>query len=431
MTTAPHGPTGTQDQSPSPGQSTPEYLALRTSFRTIVDHISLQTLDVSGALFEKGYIPTSACSFVTTIGIPSDTKAQHLVTILMSKVEKDPSVYHGFVSILKNEGPSADTVVEQLEESFRAEQAALPARVLPSEDPHHSSPHPPTPANDNKQKVETPASPKFICPTCGKCTLKQYLSKAGCPHANKHNSTDTETETLFPFLNPPALSKSDRIMLESRLLKDTNKMIDLFASTENKIINSFVSRKVKIDQLTNFVVHLMTKSGAQDVDEIKKSVTLPQVFLSLHPFKSFFNYKIIESIVDEFGSDEDRQLMKEYVSKFEEFSQRNIFEVPQHVFHDSDLSPDDRVFVAKFTPEVHATLKDVVAARTKIADILDIEVFALQLCSVTEGCVCLRFSISANMAEKVFPLSQDQIRALHDIKIRVLEDFVSPEEHSR
>ena len=112
--------------SPNPsqaGQYTPEYLALRKSYRNVLSHITPQTGDICGALFEIGYIPPTVRTYATTDAIPNDRKAQALLDTVIDKVELDPSVFHIFVSILKSEGPSADIIVEQLEEAFKAELA--------------------------------------------------------------------------------------------------------------------------------------------------------------------------------------------------------------------------------------------------------------------------------------------------------------------
>ena len=135
----------------------------------------------------------------------------------------------------------------------------------------------------------------------------------------------------------------------------------------------------------------------------------------------FFHYEVVERIAKKFGSKEDRQLMEEYVSKFNQFCERSVFEVPPNIFHDSDPRPGEKVFSIKFTPEEHASLGDIANVRQKLANILGIDILALQLCSITDGCVCLRFLISAQVAEEIFPLSQSVRSALDDIHVRILE----------
>ena len=121
----------------SPDQpASPEYSTLRGCFRLLINHVKAQVGDICDALFEYGYIPPDVKGYVRTDSIPDETKARKLIDTLLDKVLEDPSAYHGFVEILKSEGPSADTTVEQLEDFFRKEKVRNSGS---SEDPHHSS----------------------------------------------------------------------------------------------------------------------------------------------------------------------------------------------------------------------------------------------------------------------------------------------------
>ena len=248
----------------------------------------------------------------------------------------------------------------------------------------------------------------------------QFFSKAGCPKAPQHRST--EGVSLFPYLDHSALTRNERIMLESRLMDDTRQMILLFATTENSFILSLQSMDIDIPQLRNFAGTIISKVGPEEeVEKLKQSSKISEVFDALQPFKSFFQYEVIEDIVRVFGSPSDNQLMDEYISKFNVFCERSVFQVPPNIFHDSDPNPGDKIFSIKLTREGQASLIDVVAVRKRVANILDIKVFALQLCCIAEGCVCLRFLIAAHVAKKIFPLSQPQVSALQDIQVTVVE----------
>ena len=109
-----------------------------------MSHFKSQLGDICDALFENGLIPPTVCDYVSTDGIQDEKKAKRLINALMGKVEADPSTYYRFMSVLKNEGPWADTIVEQLEEAFKAEQARADSDRL-SEDSH---PNPDTPVGD-------------------------------------------------------------------------------------------------------------------------------------------------------------------------------------------------------------------------------------------------------------------------------------------
>ena len=115
--------------STSDGQSTPEYLTLRKSYTKLVMHIKTQPGDICDALFEKGFIPPTVRDFVRSRSVLDDEKAQRLVDTVIDRVEQDSCVYNSFMSILNKDGPWADPIVGQLEEAFKAEQAASISEV--------------------------------------------------------------------------------------------------------------------------------------------------------------------------------------------------------------------------------------------------------------------------------------------------------------
>ena len=199
-------------------------------------------------------------------------------------------------------------------------------------------------------------------------------------------------------------------------------MILLFANTVDSLLKSLQSQNVGISRVRNYAASFVSKIGtSEELTKLHNAKDLFDVSFALHRFKSFFHYEIVENIAQKFGNDHDRQLMATYISEFKEFCKRSVFEVPPNIFHDSDPMPDDKVFAVKFTPEEHASLGDVAAARKKLANILDIEVFALQLCCVSEGCVCLRFLVSQKMADKIFPLTESQIITLSNNQIKLVD----------
>ena len=65
--------------------------------------------------------------------------------------------------------------------------------------------------------------------------------------APQHNST--EGVSLFPYLDHSALSSKEKIVLESRLMDDTRKMVCLFAETETSFIISLSSKDINVPTL--------------------------------------------------------------------------------------------------------------------------------------------------------------------------------------
>ena len=105
--------------------STPEYLTLRKSYKALVAHIKVQLGCICDSLFEQGHVSEEVCDYVGTDAIPDGKKARKLVNALMKKVEFECRIYHDFLSILKDEGPSSDYIVQQLEECYSSELAAF------------------------------------------------------------------------------------------------------------------------------------------------------------------------------------------------------------------------------------------------------------------------------------------------------------------
>ncbi len=261
--------------------------------------------------------------------------------------------------------------------------------------------------SDSDSKASPGAS--FNCPYCQKCTLEQYLSENGCPEATG--------ETLFPYLKTPALSGEDRSVLEATLRSDTQKMIELFAFTDATIADNL---KKDVTVVKVFVLNLVSSLEKEDcIMQITKADTIPRIFVALTPCKSFLNYKIVHSIVSTFGSDEDKTNMKDYITAFSKFCIRSAFEIPRNIFPKSK-SKDQKVLSVKLSSKGCSSLRDAISAKETIASILGVKEWALRLCSIEEGCMCLRFLLSAKAFAHLFPPTASQLTSLCEAGISIL-----------
>ena len=146
--------------------------------------------------------------------------------------------------------------------------------------------------------------------------------------------------------------------------------------------------------------------------------------MALQPYKSFLNYEIIESIVLKFGSPEDGLVMQKYVTAFDNFCKRNVFELPNnYVLPKKGRARQERVFSVKLLNKGLASLRNVVSVRQRMATILGVRKWALKICSIEEGCVCVRFLVPAAVMSKILSLSPDKKSALRDAGISVCEEY--------
>ncbi len=237
------------------------------------------------------------------------------------------------------------------------------------------------------------------------------MSENGCPEA-------TDGKTLFPYLNTPALSDEDRSILEATLRSDTQKMIEFFALTDTTIAKNL---KEDVTVVKNFVLDLISSLDEQDyIAKLEKADTIPSIFVALRPYKSFLNYNIVNSIVTTFGSKEDNKIMKDYITAFSQFCRRSAFEIPCNIFLKS--RKEQKILSVKLPSKGCSSLRDALSAKETIASILGVKEWALRLCSIEEGCMCLRFLFSAKAFAQFFPPTASQLTSLYEAGISFLEN---------
>ena len=276
-----------------------------------------------------------------------------------------------------------------------------------------------------------PLSPGFKCPYCGLCSIDKFFSSLGCPKTNKDNPK-------FPYLDMTQLEHDEpgrKEYLEDRLAYDTYQMVVQFdrltLSTRKSIKNQGVLTRDLASSLLSFRAFASSVNQTPLLQEhqsvILSTDSIAQIFLILREHISFFNYEIIKLVIEDLGTDEDRTKLKEYEAAFSEFCQRNVFEIPPHIYGQAlTHGTEHNIIVFKYTPTVASTLQAVRWTRFEISKILGIEPYSLQLCSVEKGCLELHFLIPSFMTEHVLASSEICFKALQDINVQLVTPSPSP-----
>ena len=263
---------------------------------------------------------------------------------------------------------------------------------------------------DNVDKV-------FCCP-CEECSLESYLDK-GCPQS---------TSSSFPYLDVRKLDEDDKEDLIQKLSKDTADMINRFAELFDETCTSLGTRGVSVQRLARRALSLGAYESQEiqrpllreDEKELRSSKTLDEAFLVLRHHMSFFNFELLQHIINcnDLCSDDDRKRMEEYRSKFDTFCKRKVFEVSPNAVGQatSSLKKHKReAFAVLMTKhEDKPNLVYVNAAKQKIASLLKLKPSTLHLHRIDEGSLILVFSVPEFVAQKLFPLDPvvlDELKA--------------------
>ena len=234
----------------------------------------------------------------------------------------------------------------------------------------------------------------------------------------------------FPYLDLSGLANDQLQLLRARLWSETQKIILRFQELVSTMIESFLRRCIPVDKL---VGHVMTLQALDPVfkesqlsvfqhysKELKAADTVPKVFLVLNDYFSFFNYHVIEHIIEELGTEEERAEVQRYKKDFYQYAKRRIFECPPEFGIVSDADHAD-IFVKVDSQYDKYTVEQTEVFCYELSETLHLSSQGiLRLCRIDKGCFQLMFQIPTFVQCEIFPLSKEQEKALgamHIIKL--------------
>ena len=99
--------------------------------------------------------------------------------------------------------------------------------------------------------------------------------------------------------------------------------------------------------------------------ELKAADTIIKVFLILNDYFSFFNYHIIEYIIEELGTEKDKAELQKYKDDFNQYAKRRIFQ--SGPISDADHAD---IFVILDSQYNYYTVAEIERFRHKLSEIL-------------------------------------------------------------
>ena len=232
-------------------------------------------------------------------------------------------------------------------------------------------------------------------------------------------------EFSFPCLNMEELSENQKKNLRGRLKKDYEKINEKFGQLNVNIRNSLIGRKIKPRELAHLLMELSAfpvrarsqhKPLLEDrFDELNAKEDIGGIFEILRDYTSFFSYHIIAFIVENLGTDQDKEEFETYRHEVVDYCKRTVFECP--TFSTPRPKFADLIMKVDKTISKSHTIESMEYFQASVAEILNISEHTLRLCTIEEGCLKLRYQLPWFIQSLLFPLSIEQEQMLESIGV--------------
>ena len=197
----------------------------------------------------------------------------------------------------------------------------------------------------------------------------------------------------------------------------------LFTDTKK----SLREEKVPIDELVGhleclgYIKPTFTDSGLpplrHQLPGLADAKTVDAVMSVVKDYCSFFNYHMVEHIIDEFGTRRDKENMASYKEDFTKYAECCITQCPSEVGKMSEEGCAN-LFVTlddSFDKCAVSHLNVFIGNLRKILKIPS--TVALRLCRVNQGSIKLIFQIPLSVQQAIFPLSDEQEAMLFSLSV--------------
>ena len=171
--------------------------------------------------------------------------------------------------------------------------------------------------------------PPFGC-GCGKCTFFTFMV-TGCPEPIPSASS-------FPYLDLNGLTPEQKQKLTGRLRAEYIDIMMQFQYLVSTILTSLEKRCVKVHKILSHLMKFETYEPVlkdskasvfhQQFKNLEKADSIEDIFWILKDYTSFFNYHLIEHIINVLGTEEDKAELKKYKTNFQQYAKCRVYECP-------------------------------------------------------------------------------------------------------
>ena len=381
----------------------PHQIMLRYNDK-LITALSLDPQGISRILLAKGLIPEHTETQIQQGSGTSCEKAAILVATVRQVIKMSPKRFHVFLDILAEQALMKD-IAEELKSCIGHEHLRKDVSVQAVSTGDHG-------ATDNNDE----------------CKSSSDVSSNGEDHTFSK------------------LTSEDKAELEAQLILSADSMRKKFASLLVNVINSFQHQGIHPRKLASSVLALTEYEDPavgnplleRHKEALMKAQTVDHTFDVLRPHMTFFNYEILEFLIEEMGSPNDKQKLQKFLQEFRRFCRRSVFEIPANVLgHSAEKMIDQQKFCVKITkqfkaallvqrtkqsepdsqttsstqlssragdregicaPELGISLEDAKHIQRKLASVLKLKVSSIYLDTATSGSTILTFLLPSHVS---------------------------------
>ena len=363
----------------------PHQVMLRCNDK-LITALSLDPQGIAEVLLAKGLIPENTEAQVRQYSTPRE-KATILVTTVRQRIEVAPKQFQELLDILSKQEWTKDIL-----EILKSCSGKVNVHIQSTSTEDHST-----------------------------TESKQAKAISGSEHSS------SSEEYTFPTLNPDDVAE-----LEAQLITNAESMKKKFAVLLWNTTESFKDQGISPRTLINGVLALTEYENPsvgkplleREKERLAEAQNIDEIFDILRPHMTFFNYEILEFLIETRGSKEDKRALQDYLHEFRNFSRRSVFEIPNNVLgHSSKKVVGQQFFHVKITevfksalflsestpksesssetfyaPELGISLNSAKYIQRKLATVLKLKISSIYLDSVSSGSTILTFLLPSHIS---------------------------------
>ena len=232
-------------------------------------------------------------------------------------------------------------------------------------------------------------------------------NEASCSSGIKLGKRRTRDELCFPHIDEIAPDKEHKKALEERLQIESKELMFKFYILINKFFDSLEEQAIPAQKLERYLrmplqTEKLTINTIQDAQRI------------IEDNSSFYDYQLVEYMIEVTGTENDRQALQKYKESFIHYAQRRVFECPAKL---ATRSSGDVKLMIKLDSHYKCKLAELKEFQERVCQILQIPFYVSKLQCVKKGCFRITFLIPSYIQKTAFPLTSEQKSDLAKLKV--------------